>query len=42
MKVTEILAPEMVLPDLKGSSKDQVLKELAQGLAAKYLSLIHI
>lgn len=36
MKITEILAPDMVLPDLKGSSKDQVLKELAQGLAAKY------
>ena len=36
MKITEILAPEMVLPDLKGSTKDQVLKELARGLAAKY------
>jgi nitrogen PTS system EIIA component len=36
MKITEILAPEMVLPDLKGNTKDQVLKELAQGLAAKY------
>ena len=36
MKITEILAPEMVLPELKGNSKDQVLKELAQGLAAKY------
>ena len=36
MKITEILDPEMVLPDLKGSTKDQVLKELAQGLAAKY------
>ncbi|HEY2487617.1 MAG TPA: PTS sugar transporter subunit IIA [Candidatus Binataceae bacterium] len=36
MKITEILAPEMVLPELKGSTKDQVLKELAQGLAAKY------
>src|SRR5215467_11963432 len=36
MKVTEILAPEMILPELKGNSKDQVLKELAQGLAAKY------
>lgn len=35
MKVTEILSPEMVLPDLKGTSKDQVLRELAQGLAAK-------
>ena len=36
MKITEILAPEMVLPELKGSTKDQVLKELAQGLEAKY------
>jgi len=36
MKITEILATEMVLPELKGNSKDQVLKELAQGLAAKY------
>jgi nitrogen PTS system EIIA component len=36
MKITEILALEMVLPELKGSTKDQVLKELAQGLAAKY------
>jgi nitrogen PTS system EIIA component len=35
MKINEILAPEMVLPELKGNSKDQVLKELAQGLAAK-------
>jgi PTS system nitrogen regulatory IIA component len=39
MKVIEILTPEMVLPELKGSTKDQVLKELAQGLAAKYPEL---
>jgi len=36
MKVTEILSPEMVLPDLKGTTKDQVLRELAAGLAAKF------
>ena len=36
MKITEILAPDMVLPDLKGNTKDKVLKELAEGLAAKY------
>jgi len=36
MKVTELLTPEMVLPDLTGTTKDQVLKELAQGLAAKH------
>ena len=36
MKIIEILAPDMVLPDLKGNTKDKVLKELAEGLAAKY------
>ncbi|MGO9607521.1 MAG: PTS sugar transporter subunit IIA [Candidatus Binataceae bacterium] len=36
MKVTEILSPEMVLPDLNGNSKEEVLRELAQGFAAKY------
>ncbi len=39
MKITEILAPEMVLPDLTGTTKDQVLKELAQGFSAKYPSI---
>jgi len=36
MKITEILSPEMILPDLKGTTKDQVLKELAQGFATKF------
>ena len=36
MKVTDILSPEMVLPDLMGNSKEEVLRELAQGFAAKY------
>jgi nitrogen PTS system EIIA component len=36
MKITEILAPDMVLPELKGNTKDKVLKELAEGLASKY------
>jgi len=36
MKVTDILTPDLVLPDLKGNTKDQILKELAQGLAAKH------
>ncbi len=36
MKITEILAPEMVLPDLERDSKDQVLKELAQGFHSRY------
>jgi nitrogen PTS system EIIA component len=36
MKITEILSPEMVVPDLKGTTKPDVLNELAQALAAKY------
>jgi nitrogen PTS system EIIA component len=35
MKITDLLSPEMVLPDLKGASKPEVLKELASGLAAR-------
>ena len=36
MKITDILAPEMVLPDLKGATKEQVLKELANGFVARF------
>ena len=36
MKITDFLTPEMVVPDLKGQSKTQVLKELAQCLGAKH------
>jgi len=32
MKITEILTPEMVIPQLRGSSKPDVLSELAQRL----------
>ncbi len=35
MKITDLLNPEMVLPDLKGASKAEVLKELASGLASR-------
>jgi PTS system nitrogen regulatory IIA component len=35
MKITDLLIPEMVLPDLKGASKAEVLKELASGLASR-------
>jgi PTS system nitrogen regulatory IIA component len=35
MKITDLLSPEMVLPDLKGTSKPEVLKELATGLASR-------
>jgi PTS system nitrogen regulatory IIA component len=36
MKITEILSPDMVVADLKGTTKPDVLNELAQALAAKY------
>ncbi len=36
MKITEILGPEMVLPDLKGTTKPQILHELAGCFAAHY------
>jgi PTS system nitrogen regulatory IIA component len=36
MKITDILSPEMVLPELKGMSKPEVLRELAGYLAGKY------
>jgi nitrogen PTS system EIIA component len=32
MKITEILSPEMVLPELRGSTKAEVLTELAETL----------
>lgn len=35
MKITDLLSPEMVLPDLTGTTKPEVLKELAAGLASK-------
>lgn len=39
MKITDILSPEMVLPELKGASKPEVLRELASYLASKYSNL---
>ena len=39
MKITEILSPDMVVPDLTGNTKSQVLRELAQPLATKYRDL---
>lgn len=39
MKITEILTPDMVVPDVGGSTKAQVLRELASPLANKYREL---
>ncbi len=36
MKITEILTQDLVLPDLQGATKPDVLRELAQCLAAKF------
>jgi nitrogen PTS system EIIA component len=39
MKITEILSPELVVPELVGTTKSEVLRELAQPLAARYREL---
>jgi len=39
MKITEILTADMVLPDVGGTTKPQVLRELARPLANKYRDL---
>jgi len=36
MKITDILTPDMVLPDLRGTKKPDILRELAAGLVAKH------
>ena len=36
MKITDILSPDMVLPELKGNTKPDVLHELAGYLASKH------
>jgi nitrogen PTS system EIIA component len=36
MKITDILSPDLILPDLKGNTKAEVLQELAQALATKH------
>ena len=39
MKITEILGSEMVLPDLQGTAKPEILNELAQCFAVHYPAL---
>ena len=39
MKITEILTADMVVPEVGGSTKAQVLRELARPLASKYREL---
>lgn len=39
MKITDILSPDMVIADLKGATKAEVLNELAKALAAKYTEI---
>ena len=39
MKITDILSPDMVIADLKGTTKPDVLNELAKALAAKYTEI---
>ncbi len=39
MKITEILTADMVVPDVGGTTKAQVLQELARPLANKYREL---
>jgi nitrogen PTS system EIIA component len=36
MKITEILTPDLVLPELQGTTKSAILRELAECLAAKF------
>ncbi len=36
MKITDILSPDMVIADLKGTTKPDVLNELAKALTSKY------
>jgi len=39
VKITDILEPEMVLPDLAGTDKPRILRELAGQLCKKYKDL---
>jgi len=36
MKITEFLSPQAVIPELKGKTKSDVLRELSESLAAAY------
>ena len=42
MKITDILSPDLVIGDLKGTTKPDVLNELAKALAAKYKEISFI
>jgi nitrogen PTS system EIIA component len=39
MKITEILSQDMVLPDLRGTTKAEVLRELAQSFTSQFPNL---
>jgi len=39
MKITDILSPDVVVADLKGTTKPDVLNELAKALAARYTEI---
>ena len=39
MKITEILSQDMVLPDLRGTTKAEVLQELAQSFTSQFPNL---
>jgi PTS system nitrogen regulatory IIA component len=41
MKITEILSPEMVIADLKGTTKPDILNELAKQITAKFKEIPH-
>jgi mannitol/fructose-specific phosphotransferase system IIA component (Ntr-type) len=36
MKITEILTPDLVVPNLRGANKAEILRELAGCLAARF------
>jgi PTS system nitrogen regulatory IIA component len=39
MKITEILSQDMVLPDLRGTTKPEILHELAQSFTSQFPNL---
>jgi len=36
MKITDILSADMIIPELKGTTKPDILSELAKTLTSKY------
>jgi nitrogen PTS system EIIA component len=40
MKITEIMTPEMVIPQLRGDNKPDVLNEMAQGLCKAHPEVV--